>query len=120
MAATATPTILDPKHLFQTGANQLPAADTLLYTAPAEAGVRVDTILLCNTTASPVLVKMTHGAMNVDNAFCWEFSVPADGLPYDLLANCGPMYLDASDVIRGQASAADSVTVSGYGIEMKD
>lgn len=118
MAAVASPTIYDPMNLFAAGL--LPAADTLLYTAPGEAGVRVDSIIVCNTTSSAVTIRVTHGTMTAANAVAWDFSVPADGLPYDILSAVGVMYLDASDVIRGEAGTATALSVLGYGVEMKD
>lgn len=118
MAAGASPTIYDPKNLFAAGL--LPASDTLLYTAPSEAGVRVDSITVCNTTAIAATIQLTHGTLTAANAIAWDFSVPADGLPYDILAAVGTVYLDSADVLRGKAGTATALSVLGYGVEMKD
>jgi len=113
----ATPTVFEPKRLW--ASSQVPAADTLIYTAPAaEDGVRIHGLILVNTSATPITMRVTLGAMAVANAICWDFSVPADGLPYDLVEGKKTIILNPSDVIRAQASAANSVTIHGFGIEM--
>lgn len=113
----ATPTSFTPK-LLAAGV-QVPAADTLIYTSPAGLGTRVQAIILVNTTATPVTINVTHGLMAVANALCWQFSVPADGLPYNILSGCPQgIIMDTGNVLRAQAGAGASITLISYGVEM--
>ena len=113
----ATPTSFTPKQLW--APVQVPAADTLIYTAGTAAGARLQALVVVNTTTAPVTLRVTHGAMAAAQALVWDFSVPADGLPYDLLEGSSQgIVLDSGDVLRAQAAAATSLTLHGYGVEM--
>ena len=115
----ATPTSFTPKQLW--APVQVPASDTVIYTSPASPGLgtRLQALLVVNTSAAPVSVRVTHGSMAAAQALAWDFSVPGDGLPYDLLADCRHgVVMDAADQLRAQAGAATSLTVHGYGVEM--
>jgi len=98
--------------------SQIPAADTLYYTSPPLTKTRVVGLVVVNTTTGPVTIRITHGAMAVAQALCWDFSVPADGLPYDILEGQGQVIMEAADVIRAQAATAASITFHGYGVQI--
>ena len=113
----ATPTVFEPKRLW--AGLEIPAADTLVYTSPGgQLGTRLQGLMLVNTTAGPVTVRVTVGAMAAAQAVCWDFSVPADGLPYDLMEGQKTVVLNAGDVLRAQAATGASVTLQGFGVEM--
>ena len=119
----ATPTVYTPKRLALP--QQLPASTGTLYTSPAgKAGTQVTSIKLVNTTSAPVqatIYLVEGGGSAADNrALCKGFSVPADGLPYELLEGAeAQFYLNESDTIRGVAGAASSVTVHLSGVELE-
>ena len=113
----ATPTDYEPKQLW--APLQVPAADTLIYTSPGgQKGTRIQGLIIVNTSSAPVTIRITHGAMGEAQALCWDFSVPADGLPHDLMDGAKTILMDASDVLRAEAAAAASLTLHGYGLEM--
>lgn len=124
MAATATPTIYDPKPLAQI-ASLSTTDNTVVYTAPtSEAGVRVESILVVNKTASAVTITLYHkNSAGTNYLIAYLVSIPATGLPIDLLKDCGPLYLAGgatADNINGDAGTATALDVNVYGIEMKD
>ena len=120
----ATPTIYTPKRLALP--QQLPSSTGTLYTSPAAPGVgtQVTSTKLVNTTAAPVLVTIyvvESGGTAADNrALCKNFSVPADGLPYELLEGAeAQFYLNAGDTLQGLAGAASSITIHLSGVELE-
>lgn len=113
----STPTVFVPKRLWTP--LQVPAADTLIYTSPAnQKGTRIHGLIVVNTSSAPVNISVTIGTMAAGNAICWNFTVPADGLPYDLLEGQKTIILNAGDTIRAQAGTASALTLHGFGIEM--
>lgn len=118
----STPTSYTPKRLVNPG--QLPAATGTIYTSPAAPGLgtQVTSIKLVNTTAAPVAATIyiveSGGAAADDRALCKAFSVPADGLPYELLDDKGQDFLNAGDTIQGVAGAAASITYHLSGVEL--
>jgi hypothetical protein len=124
MAAGATPTIYDPKPLAQL-ADFSTTANTTIYTAPtSEAGVKVESIIVCNKTASAVTITVKHkNSAGTRYTLANAVSIPATGLPIDLLADCGPVYIaggSTADVLDGSAGTASALDVNVYGIELKD
>lgn len=96
----------------------IPNADTDLYTTPGGAKMRVMGVFAVNTSAAPITLNVTHGAMAVAGAICWAFSVPADGLPHPIVEDgMGPL-LNAAEHIRAQSNAAAGVTLHGWGTEI--
>ena len=117
MAAGATPTIYDPKTLAQVS-NFSTTPNTTVYTAPVgEAGVKVERIVITNKTGSAATCTLKHFDGSIENAVLNAASVPGDGYPVVLELG---IYLDASDVIRGNAGTATALDIGVYGIEMKD
>ena len=119
----ATPTIYTPKRLALP--QQLPASTATLYTSPAgKAGTQLASIKLVNTTTAPVqatIYVVESGGSAADNrALCKNFSVPADGLPYELLEGAeAQFYLNAGDTLQGLAGAASSITIHLSGVELE-
>src|SRR3990172_6044263 len=119
----ATPTIYTPKRLALP--QQLPATTATLYTSPVgKAGTQVTSAKLVNTTSAPVTAAVyvvEAGGSAADNrALCKSFSVPADGLPYELLEGAeAQFYLNAGDALQGAAGAASSITVHLSGVELE-
>ena len=117
MSATAKPTIYDPKTLAQVASLSV-TANTTIYTAPAgEAGVKVERIVITNKTANAVTVTLKHFDGSVENVICNAASIPGDGFP--IVLELG-IYLDAADVIRGNAGTGSAIDLGLYGIEMDD
>jgi hypothetical protein len=119
----ATPTVYTPKRLADP--QQLPTTTGTLYTSPAgKAGTQVTSLKLVNTASAPVTATVyvvESGGSAADNrALCKDFSVPADGLPYELLEGAeAQFYLNAGDTIRGVAGSASSITVHLSGVELE-
>ena len=118
----ATPTNYTPKRLVDPA--QLTGAYTILYTSPASPalGTQVTSIKLVNTgtaavTATLNIVK-SGGAVDTTTMICDAFSVPPDGLPYEILTQPQAFYLNASDTIRGLASTTAIITYHMSGVEL--
>ena len=118
----ATPTSYTPKRLVDPA--QLTGASTILYTSPAgpALGTQVTSIKLVNTgtaaTNATMYIVKSGGAVDDTVALCKNFSVPADGLPYEILTQPQAFYLNASDTIRGLASTASVITYHISGVEL--
>lgn len=118
----STPTVYTPKRLALP--QQLPAATGTLYTSPAAPGLgtQLTSAVVVNTTAASVVVTIyvvESGGTAADNrALCKAFSVPADGLPYELVPAGSQIFLNASDTLQGIAGAATSVTLHLSGVEL--
>lgn len=116
-----TPTVYDPGRLA--APQYLPLAAAILYPSPAAPalGTQVTSIKLVNVTAAPVLatvyVVVGAGAPAAVNSLCYQFSVPADGLPYEILDSQEQFMLNASDTIQGVAGAANSIVIHLSGWE---
>jgi hypothetical protein len=122
MAATATPTIYDPKPLAQL-AGFSNTANTTIYTAPtSEAGVKVEAVLVTNTSTSTVTFTMKHkNSAGTRFTICSAMSIPATGQPVNVLP--APIYLaggSTADVLDGNAGTNAVLDINVYGIEMKD
>ncbi len=118
MAAGATPTKNDPKSLAQ---GQLAGAAASLYSAPAERGVRLLSILLVNDTTTNVTATIyidPDGSTRDDTTIlCKDITIPADGVAV-FVPGSDKVMLNASGDIGGDASAANQVTYHISGIEM--
>ena len=108
-----TPQQFDPKALAQVSGLSN-TANTTIYTAPAEDGVQIDLIIICEKSGNATTLNLDHynGATGY-NIF----------VNYALAANetifvRGPITLDASDVLRGSASVTSRLDVNVYGVEM--
>lgn len=119
----ATPTVYEPQRLALP--QQLGIAAAILYTSPVAPalGTQVTSIKLVNTTAASVFASIyiveAAGAVADNRALCRNFSVPADGLPYELLLGAeAQSYINAGDTIRGIAGAANSITCHLSGVEL--
>lgn len=77
-------------------------------------GIQITSIKLVNdtTTATDASIYLVNsgGTYGDTNILCKDFSVPADGLPYELIAPGAPVFLEASGLIRGIADTANLVT----------
>jgi hypothetical protein len=115
----ATPTEAEPKSLID--GTLIPAADTLMYTSPADQkGTRLTKLTLVNVSgvAKTVTVWKTPGVAGAARyALAFGITVPGDGWPTDLERAEGTI-LNASDTLRAQCSVADSVAMHLDGIEM--
>jgi hypothetical protein len=116
-----TPTVYTPKKLIHPA--ELPNAAAVQYTVPAATVTQVTSLVLINTGTTPITVSIhfcdAGDAEDHTNAFCHNFVVPADGLPYEIIPqNSQGIYLNATDTIEGVASAANAVTLHISGVEL--
>lgn len=120
MAAGASPTVYDPKNLFRDA--DVNSADVTEYTATtAEAGTRVMSMAVINTTSAPILFSAWRRAGGVNYAIIGDpgtatASIDATGYPIQL----PPMFLNADEEIHAIAGAATGLDFWADGIEMKD
>lgn len=86
--------------------------DTLLYTVPASTNVRIQAIVICNTTGTAATLTLNvGGAAAATNRILSAFSVqPNDTVTVDTV-----VHMDAADTIRALqgTNAALTVTISG-------
>ena len=87
---------------------------TLLTVAANTNGIQITSIKLVNDSTTPVTATIhlvpSGGSANVTNILCNAFSVPGDGLPYELITLGNPVFLEPSGLIRGLAGTADVIT----------
>ncbi len=118
----ATPTSYTPKRLVDPA--QLTGASTILYTSPTSPalGTQVTSIKLVNTGTAAIAVTMyivkSGGAIDATTMLVDLFSVPADGLPYEILTQPQAFYLNPDDTIRGFASTTALITYHMSGVEL--
>jgi hypothetical protein len=94
---------------------QLGSSASTLYTVAANTnGAKITSILLVNDSTAPVTANIylvpSGGSADDTNILCKLFSVPADGLAYEVLQSTGEQFLEPSSLIRGLASTADTIT----------
>lgn len=95
-----------------------PAATTLtaVYTVAASTSVIVSTIAVCNRTATPTTVRLSHAALgaadNVNQYFLYDASVPANSTTFLTVG----ITLAATDILRAYVGAAN-LTIIGWGEE---
>lgn len=107
----ATPTTFTPKSVDPA---QLGVALATLYTTPTNTnGAQLKSILLVNDSATSVEATIhlvpSGGAADDTNILCKDFSVPATGLPYEIISP-NDHFLEPSSLIRGVAATANVVT----------
>ena len=118
MAAGASPTIYDPKILYK-GLLTTTLTTTLVTAPSAEAGVKIERIVLCNITTTTAAVTIDHADTAGANPFkiLNAALIPGDGFP--IVLELG-IYLNTTDLLRGGCGTASAVHCLVYGIEMKD
>ena len=118
MSATATPTIYDPKILYK-GLLTTTLTTTLVTAPSAEAGVKIERIVLTNITATAAAVTIDHADTAGANPFkiMNAASIPGDGYPVVLELG---IYLNTTDLLRGGAGTSSAVHILVYGQEMAD
>lgn len=117
MAAGASPTIYDPKVLYK--GLLTTTLTTTLVTAPNEAGVKIERIVLTNEHTVSIDVTIDHADTGGANDFniMAAASIRADGYPVVLELG---IYLNATDLLRGGAATGAKINCLIYGLEMKD
>lgn len=85
-------------------------SDAALYTAPGSTDVKVNSIVICNTTASPATLTLNvrTGAVGATNRILSAFSVAGN----DTVTLETPVMLTAADVISGLQGTASALTVT--------
>ena len=120
MSATATPTIYDPKILYK-GLLTTTLTTTLVTAPAAEAGVKIERIVLTNIlgTGASANVTIDHADTAGANPFkiMSAASIPGDGFPTVLELG---IYLNTTDLLRGGCATASAVHCLIYGQEMAD
>lgn len=96
-------------------AAQLPSSTGTLYTVPSNTnGVQITSIKLVNDSTTPtdatIYLVPSGGSAADTNILCKDFTVPADGLPYELITPGVPIFLESAGLIRGVADTADLIT----------
>jgi hypothetical protein len=94
---------------------QLANSNATLYTVAANTnGAKITSIMLVNDSTTPmpatIYLVPSGGSAADTNILCKGFSVPADGLAYEVLQSCGEQFLEPSSLITGFATTADVVT----------
>lgn len=96
---------------------QGPSTATTLYETPVGISTVVSSVIVCNTGASAVTIRIFH-------AISGESFVAANAIVYDLSAAASstttieiPIYLSPGDRIGFYASTASTVTFTMYGRE---
>ena len=113
--ATTSPTEYDPEALFQ--GTLTTTLDATLVTAAAEAGIRILSIVLVNTTSTVRAVTIDHYDGGTGYKICSTMDIPTGGSPIIIEAD---IILDASDLLRGGASANAAIDCNVYGIRLAD
>jgi len=115
----ATPGTFTPKPLVAPA--QLGTAVGTLYTSPTTAGAQITSLILVNVTGTPtgagLFLPITGGTTGGTNQFVKDFTVPGDGLPYDLVPLGNQIYMGTNSTIQGTAAAASSITYHISGVE---
>lgn len=122
MAASATPTIYDPK-VGAVGALST-TLTTTLYTAPSsEAGVKIMAIIVTNTGAATRAITVDHKPSGTGRKLVSAMSLPPDGVGVDIIGLLGlknGYFIDQADLIRGGQDSGTDVDFLISVIEMKD
>lgn len=120
MAATATPTILDPIQLFRV--SSITTSDVTQYTAPNEAGVRVVAGAFTNKTTSPVTLQFWRETTG--GAICMllqDVSIPGDGIPVSFKElGLEDIILLPQEELHTDAGTGSALDGWADGIELKD
>ena len=108
----ATPTTFTVKNV---DAAQLATTTGTLYTVPTTTnGAQITSIKLVNATTTPadahIYLVNSGGTAGDANILCKDFSVPADGLPYELITPESPVFLESAGTIQGKADTASAIT----------
>ena len=116
-----TPTVYTPKALVDPA--QLTAGITVLYTVPALTTTQLTSLILTNDSSTPLNVSIyivESGSSGDDtNILCKNFTLPADGMPYELVpVNSQGITMNADWTIEGIAATADVVTYHISGVEL--
>jgi hypothetical protein len=102
---------------LQLGQAGITTGVTTLYTVPGATKTVVKSIDLCNTTTSPIKVRIflvpSGGSALAANALVYDKTIPAN----DVLGWEGEQVLAAAGFIQIQASLA-GVTIVASGVEM--
>lgn len=93
---------------------QLPNAAAAQYTVPGATSAIVRSIVLVNTSASPVIVSLFVNGSGAANKILDAYSIPAN-TRVELNA---VMTLAATNTIQGVAGTAAVVTMSVFGLEI--
>lgn len=121
MAATATPTILDPKQLFRV--SDVTTSDVTQYTAPDEAGVKITAGGIVNKSASAVTLDFWRETSAGAIAFiCKGMTIPGGGAPpvsFETLGLIGAVLLPLEE-LHTDAGTASALDMWCDGIEMED
>jgi len=94
--------------------SQLPNAAAAQYTVPGATQAIVRSIVLVNTTAGPITVSLFVNGSGAGNKILDTYSIPAN-TRVELNA---VMTLAATNTIQAVASAAASVTMTVFGLEI--
>ena len=112
----ATPTIYTPKRLFD--ATLLSTSLATIYTSPAAKAV-LKNLYVVNQSGAALTFTLhwikNGGAASNTNRFVNAFSVPVDGLPYNILP--AQVVLNASDFLQASCSVSNGVALFGDGAE---
>ena len=105
-----------------TDGTELGVAAANMYASPAAPGVgtRITKICFVNTSGGAQTIRLWHTpnvAVANRYALAFDITIPGDGWPVDLPAMNG-IILDVDDEIWALCSAAASVNIFIYGIEM--
>jgi hypothetical protein len=93
---------------------QLPNAAAAQYTVPAATQAIVRAIVLVNTTAGPITVSLFVNGSGAGNKILDTYSIPANTR---IVLN-DVVTLAATNTIQAVASAAASVTMTVFGLEI--
>lgn len=95
---------------------ELPSAATAVYTVGTTAGtyVIIKSIRIVNTSGNSVWVKLWHDGLSNPYAILPQTYIDAGGFAeFD-----GTFTMEPSDTLGAQASAATSLTMTVYGLEI--
>jgi hypothetical protein len=93
---------------------QLPNAAAAQYTVPGATQAIVRALVLVNTTGAPVTVSLFVNGSGAGNKILDTYSIPANTR---IVLN-DVITLAATNTIQGVASAAASVTLTVFGLEI--
>jgi hypothetical protein len=94
--------------------SQLPAAAAAQYTVPGATQAIIRSIILVNTTGSPVTVSLFVGGSASSNKILDTYSIPAN----TRVTLNDVLTLGAADTLQAVASSAASVTMTVFGLEI--
>ena len=89
---------------------QVPAADTLLYTCPANTTARVIKVVVTNDTTTVATLTIHQGTAG-DDTLLMNAKAIASKESYPCNDELGGVVLEAGDTLRGEASVADQLTL---------